>query len=317
MHRGRTLPDSAFPVFQPDAVQTIGDQRLPIADGGAAGIQNGLRQIPGGIERGFGAKLGAEARCQPVQLTGSAQHEPVLQAGRGAFAQNGRRLLEGEVDLRQLCGVLHKRAQRQLRTGQDHPAHKLLLCIHCHHGNGSICRDDHQRPGTLCQRRHSPAQQLCPQLRRIVQLQPDAAFQSGPHSQDACFAQQTKRGQHPPADRRDHTAQNAALDLCRGCAVQRKQADQPDGVFVDGGSRVGVELPAEAERILLVPTNGNVGVADVDGKDHGQGPLSQRFIMYNTIIAHPPPVRKGRRMCKAPLSMELSSRSDDGEECSG
>ena len=39
------------------------------------------------------------------------------------------------------------------------PQFKVLpaLLRHCHQGDGSVCRDDHQRPGTLCQRRHRAA----------------------------------------------------------------------------------------------------------------------------------------------------------------
>ena len=67
-------------------------------------------------------------------------------------------------------------------------AHKLLLGVHRHQGDGRVCRDDHQRPGALCQRRHRAAQQLCAQLRGVVQPQLDAAFQPRPHGQDARLA---------------------------------------------------------------------------------------------------------------------------------
>ena len=42
----------------------------------------------------------------------------------------------------------------------------------------------------------------------------------------------------------------------------------------DGGHRgggVGVQPPAKDQGILLVAAHSNVGVADIDGEDHGQG----------------------------------------------
>ena len=105
--------------------------------------------ITGGVEGGVRAKLGTKTLSQTVQQAGGAQYKAVLQAGRGALAQNGCRSLCGKVDLRQLSGVLYQCTQRKLRPGQDHPAHKLLLFVDSHHGNGGIGRDHHQRPGTL------------------------------------------------------------------------------------------------------------------------------------------------------------------------
>ena len=262
--------ESSFFVFQPDAVQPVRDQRLPVADGRAAGVPDGQRQIAGGIEGCLRPQLGAKARSQTIQLAGRAQHEAILQAGRGALAQDGLRCLGGQVDLRQLGGVLHQCIQRQLRPGQDHAAHQFLFIIDGHHRDGRIGRDDHQRPAALGQRCHGTAEQLCAQLGGVVQPQLDAAFQPGPNGQDAGVAQDAQRGQHTAAHGRDHAAQNAAFDLCRGCAVQGEQVHQPDGVFVDGGGRVGVEPSADPESVLFIAAHCDVCVADVDGKNHNQ-----------------------------------------------
>ena len=81
----------SFAVFLPDAVQAICDQSLAVADGGAAGVPDGAGQIAGGVKGSLRAKLGAEPRGQTVQLAGGAQYKAVLQAGRGAFAQDGGR----------------------------------------------------------------------------------------------------------------------------------------------------------------------------------------------------------------------------------
>ena len=210
----------SFAVFLPDAVQAICDQSLAVADGGAAGVPDGTGQVAGGVKGSLRAKLGAEPRGQTVQLAGGAQHKAVLQAGRGAFAQDGGRSAGSQVDLGQLGGVLHQRLQRKLRPGQDHAAHKLLLLVDRHHGDGRVGRNDHQRPGTLCQSGNGTAQQFGTQLGRIVQPQLDAALQPRPHGQDARTAQDAQGRQHPAAQHRHHTAQNAALDLIRGCAVQ-------------------------------------------------------------------------------------------------
>ena len=115
---------------------------------------------------------------------------------------------------------------------------------------------------------------------RIVQPQFDAALQPRPHGQDARTAQDAQGRQHPAAQHRHHTAQNAALDLIRGCAVQRKQIDQSDGVFVDGGGRVRMQPTAEPECVVVVAAHSDMGVADVDGEDHEKGPPLQRSIMY-------------------------------------
>ena len=273
-------PILSFAVFLPDAVQAICDQSLAVADGGAAGVPDGTGQVAGGVKGSLRAKLGAKPRGQTVQLAGGAQYKAVLQAGRGAFAQDGGRSAGSQVDLGQLGGALHQRLQRKLRPGQDHAAHQLLLLVDRHHGDGRVGRNDHQRPGTLCQSGNGTAQQFGTQLGRIVQPQLDAALQPRPHSQDARTAQDAQGRQHPAAQHRHHTAQNAALDLIRGCAVQRKQIDQPDGVFVDGGGRVRMQPTAEPECVVVVAAHSDMGVADVDGEDHEKGPPLQRSIMY-------------------------------------
>ena len=51
--------------------------------------------------------------------------------------------------------------------------------------------------------------------------------------------------------------------------LERKQIQQPQAVFIDGGSGVGVEPSAEFQVVVLVATNGDVGVAEIDGKYHG------------------------------------------------
>jgi hypothetical protein len=51
--------------------------------------------------------------------------------------------------------------------------------------------------------------------------------------------------------------------------VERKQIDQSQCVFIDGGGGVCVKPPAEFQVIVLVAANGDVGVAEIDGKDHG------------------------------------------------
>ena len=125
----------------------------------------------------------------------------------------------------------------------------------------------------------SAAQKLGAQLSRIVQPELNAAFQAGPDRQDAGVAQNVKRCQHPAAEYRHHTAQNAALDLCGGCAMQAEQIYQTDGIFVRCGGGVGVQPPAEDQCIVFVAAHSDVGVADVDGKNHDRASL-WRFIMY-------------------------------------
>ena len=62
--------------------------------------------------------------------------------------------------------------------------------------------------------------------------------------------------------------------------MQRKQIDQPDGVFVDGGGRVRMQPTAEPECVVVVAAHSDMGVADVDGEDHEKEPPLQRNIMY-------------------------------------
>ena len=98
-------------VFHPDAVQSVCDEGLSVQNGGAAGFPDGGGQAACGVEGGLRAKLGTETLSQTIQQAGGAQHKAVLQAGRGALAQNGRRGLRGKVDLRQLGGVFYQCAQ--------------------------------------------------------------------------------------------------------------------------------------------------------------------------------------------------------------
>ena len=92
-----------------------------------------------------------------------------------------------------------------------------------------------------------------------------------PDGQDAHRAEHLQCCQHPSGQRRHYAAQNAALDLLRCGPVERKQIDQPQRVFIDGGGGVCVEPSAEYQVIVLVAANGDVGVAEIDGKDHGWG----------------------------------------------
>ena len=156
---------------------------------------------------------------QPVQHPGSAEDKAVLQAGGGVLAQYGGGRRRGEVDLRQLGGVLHQCSQRKLRPRQDDAAYKFLLPVDGHQGDGCIGRNDHQRPGTLSQCGHRAAEQFGTQLGGIVQPEADAALESRPDGQDAHRAEHLQSGQHPSRQRRHHTAQNAALNLFRRSAV--------------------------------------------------------------------------------------------------
>ena len=79
--------------------------------------RQGGGQAAGGVEGGLRAKLSTETLSQTIQQAGGAQYKAVLQAGRGALAQNGCRSLCSKVDLRQLSGVLYQCAQRELRPG--------------------------------------------------------------------------------------------------------------------------------------------------------------------------------------------------------
>ena len=256
-------------ISQPDAVQAVRDERLTVEDGRAAGVPDGRGQIAGGVELRLRAKLGAEMVSQPVQHPGSAEDKAVLQAGGGVLAQyrGGRR--RGKVDLRQLGGVLHQSSQRKLRPRQDDAAYKFLFSVDGHQGDGCVGRNDHQRPRALGQCGHRAAEQFGTQLGRVVQPEADAALEPRPDGQDAHRAEHLQGGQHPPRQRRHHTAQNAALDLFWRSAVERKQIQQPQAVFIDGGGGIGVEPSAEFQVVVLVAANGDVGVAEIDSKYHG------------------------------------------------
>ena len=101
---------------------------------------------------------------QPVQHPGSAEDKAVLQAGGGVLAQYGGGRRRGEVDLRQLGGVLHQCSQRKLRPRQDDAAYKFLFPVDGHQGDGCVGRNDHQRPRTLSQCGHRAAEQFGTQL---------------------------------------------------------------------------------------------------------------------------------------------------------
>ena len=132
-----------------------------------------------------------------------------------------------------------------------------------------VFREIHQRPRTLSQCGHRAAEQFGTQLGGIVEPEADAALESRPDGQDAHRAEHLQSGQYPPRQRRHHTAQNAALNLFWRSAVERKQIQQPQAVFIDGGGGVGVEPSAEFQVVVLVAANGDVGVAKIDGKYHG------------------------------------------------
>ena len=227
----------------------------------------GPAMTPEEMERAI--EIGAEMVSQPVQHPGSAEDKAVLQAGGGVLAQHGGGRRRGEVDLRQLGGVLHQCSQRKLRPRQDDAAYKFLFPVDGHQGDGCVGRNDHQRPRALGQCGHRAAEQFGTQLGGIVQPEADAALESRPDGQDTHRAEHLQSGQYPPRQRRHHTAQNAALDLFWRSAVERKQIQQPQAVFIDGGGGVGVEPSAEFQVVVLVAANGDVGVAEIDGKYHG------------------------------------------------
>ena len=237
-----------------------------------AGFADGAGQIAGGVEFELRAEFGAEALSQSVQQAGGAQHETVLQAGGGVLAQNGGRSRCRKVDLGQLGGLLDQRCLRQLRAGQDDAAHKLLLLVHGHDGDGCVGGDNGQRAGRLGQRGNGAAQKLCTQLGRIVQPQLDAALQARPNGQKAGGAKHPQRRQDAARQRGHDTAQNASLDALGLDAVQREQIQQIHGIFVNSRCCVGVQTPAELQGVVFVSGDGDVCVADVDRQDHGRGP---------------------------------------------
>ena len=51
--------------------------------------------------------------------------------------------------------------------------------------------------------------------------------------------------------------------------IKGEQIHQPDGVFICGAGNVGVEPPAEFQAVLFISANRDMGVANVDGQNHG------------------------------------------------
>ena len=96
-------------ILQPDAVQTIRNERFAVEDVGAACLADGAGQVAGGVELQVGAKLGTEPLGLAIQQPGGAQHKTVLQTGGGVLAQNGGGRRCGKVDLGQLGGLLYQR----------------------------------------------------------------------------------------------------------------------------------------------------------------------------------------------------------------
>ena len=226
---------------------------LAVVDRRAAGLPDGAGQVAGGVKGGSARPSSAQkALGQTVQQAGGAQHKAVLQAGRGAFAQalESEGAGAAEVDLGQLGGLLHQRIQGKLRPGQDHAAHKLLLGVDRHDGDGGICRDDRQRPGTLCQCGHRTAQQLCAQLGRVVQPQLDAAFQARPNGQEAGRAEHPQRTPIPGPLSAGTTLPRMPPSICaRGCNLiqaveQIQQVRMAYSSTVAAG--LGMQPPAEA-----------------------------------------------------------------------
>ena len=60
-----------------------------------------------------------------------------------------------------------------------------------------------------------------------------------------------------------------AVDVGLGEAFEREQLVQPDRILIGGAPRIGRDPPARADDAVLDQREDEVGVAGVDGEQHG------------------------------------------------
>ena len=69
---------------------------------------------------------------------------------------------------------------------------------------------------------------------------------------------------------RHHRADDHRLDVGLGEAFEREQLVQPDRILIGGPPRIGRDPPARADHAVLDQSEDQVGVAGVDGEQHGE-----------------------------------------------
>ena len=104
-----------------------------------------------------------------------------------------------------------------------------------------------------------------------------ATSSSIPHSAGACAGDQRLdaeifgREHFEIVQRaRHHRADDHRVDVVLGEALEREQLVQPDRIFVGGAARIGRDPPAGADHPVLDQREDEIGIAGVDGEQHGR-----------------------------------------------
>ena len=172
-------------------------------------------------------------------------------------------------DARQACGGIDQRLERQVDPRRDDPALVGAFAVdHVERGRGAeIDHDQIAREPFV--RGHGIHRTVRAQRSRIVDIDAQSVF-------DRLFTRYQRIAvevflrQHLDVVQRarHHGRHDHPVDHVRLIALQAKQLQQPDRVFVRGAARVGGDPPTPEDRAPVNQGKNDIGVADVYRQKH-------------------------------------------------
>ena len=231
---------------------------------GVADTEHQVRQAAGGDDDRLGAELRGDPADHPVDLPGEAVDEPGLQRLLGGLADHRARL--DELDLEQPGGPGGQRIDRDLDAGGQRAAEELTPGRdHVEVGRGAEV-DDHRRPAVERVGGQGVDDAVGADLARVVGQQRDAGAYARTDDDGRDVGEVALEHRAELVQHRGH--RRAHRDPVR-CRVRGQQPTEHQRQLVGSHPRVGLDPVALEHHIAVEQPQHGVGVADVDGQEHG------------------------------------------------
>ena len=161
-------------------------------------------------------------------------------------------------------------------------------------GRAHVYGDDGGRE--FLQGRHGVGHDVRPHLGLHRQADVQSGFDPRADDHGGLAQKAGQRLFHHEVQRRDHAAKDSAGDILVAEVVEGEEIHQVDADLVGGLPAVRVQRGQETKVFLLVKQpNGGVGVAHVDGKQHGGRSFLFCLILIYIVSRVRPSCKSGRR----------------------
>ena len=275
------------------------------ADGGDA-----VGNAAGGDHGSLLAKLSLHAVDHAVQQQGRAKNAAAFHAvHRIGSDGTGRRI---QRDVGQQRRVRRQCGQGQLDAGDDGAAAKRAVAVQHRDGGGGAHVDKDQRGLVDIQRAHGGHQQVTGQRGRIIQQHGEVRADGVVHHHGLYAGEHPHRFAQRAIHLRHNGGENGSVKGVRGDMGKFQQTADGDGVFRAGGQTVGGQTAAIADGAALHAAHDDMGVSDVQCKDHSVfTPLpfctavlraASLPLLNTTALAMTAPVKKQTMASTRPLT---------------